>query len=674
MFTVKHNPANDTYLIEGYLGHSLSRIIKSKLLSRKKTPLILNRVTVTSIELYTFFVLEFVEALRFYMFKFSENRYVKLDVMGELIKVLEEETWLNNKNVSRNDKLHYKNIEEKMKFKILPHQKEAFEFYEKVKNDIGLRGGLLDAEPGTGKTFMSLALVEAINAKRVIIVCPKPALTNPWVTSLTTEVYKMPQKYSMVADPKWEVGNEKFIICHYDALDKLQTQLNKIPTTDLAIIVDESHFMADPKSLRTSLFLEICKELDPDDIILLSGTPVKAYNKDLVPMLTMIDKRLTGPVERRYNKLYAGGVGIVLNGAMKKRFRSGSVKIFKKDTGLGKLEETYVDVKLKNGRDYTLDNIRLRMKKYTTERVQVLTRDYPIYEATYFRLYESVKEDLIKTRQVSEKDFHKYEDDISKIKKAYERKNLMLITETLAEANKFEKEVIAANLAGEDKKSFVEAKTIYKYMALKIQGECLANVVGKARIDCHRDIVRELDFDEYLKTTTKKSILFSNYVEVLKETNELLSSRGYNTANVYGEYVKDLSKTVKSFKTDKNINPILATFQSLSTAVPLTEANVVIFLNNPFRAHIEQQAISRAYRLGQDKTVYVYKVRLDTGDEPNINGRDIDIIEWSKEEIGKITGYKTKESPKIEDLNSGIEAFIEEVPQLNLKSSNSLIW
>lgn len=85
-------------------------------------------------------------------------------------------------------------------------------------------------------------------------------------------------------------------------------------------------------------------------------------------------------------------------------------------------------------------------------------------------------------------------------------------------------------------------------------------------------------------------------------------------------------------------NPLLATIQSLSTAVPIICANTVIFLNQPFRSNDKEQAIARVARLGQDEQTYVWDVLLDTKGVPNISTRSDEILQWSMEQVAIIMG------------------------------------
>jgi hypothetical protein len=72
--------------------------------------------------------------------------------------------------------------------------------------------------------------------------------------------------------------------------------------------------------------------------------------------------------------------------------------------------------------------------------------------------------------------------------------------------------------------------------------------------------------------------------------------------------------------------------------VPLTAANQLLLLNQPFRSGIREQTVARAARLGQDLPVDVWDVLLDTGDLPNISTRSNDIMEWSQQQVASIIG------------------------------------
>jgi SNF2 family DNA or RNA helicase len=230
------------------------------------------------------------------------------------------------------------------------------------------------------------------------------------------------------------------------------------------------------------------------------------------------------------------------------------------------------------------------------------------------------------------------------------KKNLMFIPERIEEANAFEKTLITY-LDGEDKKLFREAKTVYKYVSLKIVGETLANVIGKAREECHNAMVKELRFKDILNSTTAKSIIFSKYIKVCETAYEKCKKEKYKPLMVYGEHTKNLPSIVSKFENDKKANPIIATYKSLSTGVPLVQANVMIACDLPYRGYELDQAIARMVRIGQTRTCSFYYLVLDTGDEYNINSRNIDINKLNNEAVSEITGNDVKDYLETDDNN-----------------------
>ena len=85
---------------------------------------------------------------------------------------------------------------------------------------------------------------------------------------------------------------------------------------------------------------------------------------------------------------------------------------------------------------------------------------------------------------------------------------------------------------------------------------------------------------------------------------------------------------------------MIATYKSLSTGVPLTAANIIILLDLPFRMYILDQALARAWRIGQDKDVLALIIKLDSGKVFNITDRDHFIINLSEYNVELITGNK----------------------------------
>ena len=86
---------------------------------------------------------------------------------------------------------------------------------------------------------------------------------------------------------------------------------------------------------------------------------------------------------------------------------------------------------------------------------------------------------------------------------------------------------------------------------------------------------------------------------------------------------------IQSFKNDDEIEVLIATSQTLSTGVTLTEANQMFFFGTPWRSADYNQCCDRIYRIGQNTDVDIYNILLDTGDKLNLSTRMNDILNWS---------------------------------------------
>ena len=73
-----------------------------------------------------------------------------------------------------------------------------------------------------------------------------------------------------------------------------------------------------------------------------------------------------------------------------------------------------------------------------------------------------------------------------------------------------------------DKEKFIHSKTLVKYLKLKVRGECLGRILGRKRINAFRDLVKYINFEPFIETTEKKTVIFTTYKEVIEETLDKL--------------------------------------------------------------------------------------------------------------------------------------------------------
>lgn len=497
----------------------------------------------------------------------------------------------------------------------------------------------------THNTFSSLALSVGLRKSLTIIICPLNTSKEVWVDSIAGVkgdcVFKEPQPYWMIKDNN-DYKGEEFIICHYEALEKLYAFLKTLRNLDeICFIIDESHNLASADSKRTQLAIECInyvseKANHKPEVFLLSGTPLKSSFREMINISKFIDPTFTKYVEKRFLIVYKSP-NEYFSQLLTSRYTGYSVKVTKDSLGLEEPITQYINIKLPNGDDFTLETISRKLREFYNTRLTELKDNY----GYYFEVYTDLKNKAIERNpSIKQRDIDLYEKDFNIIRSTHPSKLMFLGSDLLKNCNLFEKK-LSESLTGDERKMWVEAKTIVKYPELKVQGEALGKIITGNRILCHAEMARNLTFSDITNTTTKKTVIFSSYVSVCQEAHKKCISERMKPIGVYGESVKDLNDSVNKFTNDPKTNPIIATYKSLSTGVPLIAGNVVICLDMPFRMYIYNQAISRVWRLGQDKQVYIYILSLDTGDKPNINSRNLDIITFFKNEIEKITGYKS---------------------------------
>lgn len=638
-----------------------------KIIGKSATGLMFVKVKKNQFDIYEFFLLEFE-----YILEVIRNEYPEVAVgIGGIILVdlqdfLNEKTWLADRqqpNVT--NILDMKEINRVMKFPPMEHQLDVFEKYEINKRLGALRGMMLDLAPGLGKSYTSLAIGEALHYETFVIVAPGNTIDEVWVKSVTTELYKTPQPYFVYRANSTNYSKQRFMIMTYEALDKLandKKNLRLLKRLKPILIVDEFHNFNNIESLRTGNLAKVVDKVDFQDIVLLTGTPIKMSYEELMPMLYILDRKFP-PIADIF-KFYYQGFNYKKLDMFRYRFDLYK-KTKQKDTSkLPKLEIVEHRVKVPDGTKlYSMDVIKREFQKYKIDRVKEFLDNMDKYEADFERILMNVKMEafrqgmLKKDIDVVLKD---YKAEIKTIRKADKANNLFSVGPQITKAREIEDNFILKYLVGDEKKEFKHVRSIIKYPGFKAMGEALGRVIMGKRISCYKALASAVNYKELLGLTTKKGIVFSSYVGVCKNAIAKSGMDGYHPIGVFGEHIEHLPEYVKEFNDLKNkTNPIVATYKALSTGVPLIGGNIIIMLDIPVRLYLMDQAVSRAWRIGQDKPVTIILVKLDTGKIFNITDRDNFILNLSTENVEMLTGNKIPyEIPK-QVLMSDVEEELE---------------
>jgi len=584
----------------------------------------------------------------------AKTTFTSVRTLKKIKEALYEHTWLADTLKDTPTSFNREHLKE---FYLTPldFQEELFSIYDSNKKKYNLNGFLFAGSVGSGKTFTALALAYCLQKSKIIIVCPKNTIYRVWEANLKEKI-KSPPSYWISAERKPMSGDERFLIYHYEDLHlALQYVIDNKPSNPM-IILDESHNLNETTSSRSNMFNEFCKLSKSTDILWLSGTPIKALSKESIPLLRSIDPLFTPEVEEMFKKIFRGDAGRATE-ILNHRLGIVMFSVEKERLKLPTPITAKINVVSPIGDKFTLDAIKAQMQQFIEQRMIYYKHrkddDHTFYEYCLSK-YEST---LSNSRQKDE--LQRYKTSVKTIIAA----KALFVPEEMTFCNKFEKEQIIPVLSKEDKNKFIEVKSIVKYLHLKIKGECLGTVVGGARIACTIEIAKNINYNQVCESVEKKTLVFTSYVDALRQASQTCSAQGLQPIEVYAKTNKDLPEIIKRLTNIETINPLIATFDSLSTGVPMTMCNALLMLNLPFRDYELQQAIGRISRLDSNTDTYVYTAYLDTGDKPNISTRTKDILEWSQKQVEAIVGvstpYDLSKDKDITDFTASMESFKE---------------
>ncbi len=176
----------------------------------------------------------------------------------------------------------------------------------------------------------------------------------------------------------------------------------------------------------------------------------------------------------------------------------------------------------------------------------------------------------------------------------------------------------------------------------------------------------------FLKTSNGKSIVFSQWDDMLRRTGEVLTAHGIKNVYCKGN-VWSRDKAIREFSFQDDVKVIMLSSESAAAGTNLTAAENVILLDAiykddntdagggigsyEYRRNMEWQAIGRAYRMGQTKKVNVVRfIMKDTVEE--------EIYKINKEEDKKFKDNIDLIDKMIEMTDDNIDADKEVIEKL----------
>lgn len=649
---IKATQTDSEIIVEGVPGYFIQNDINNIWRTSRISNFMFNKITRNSFSIPTFFAIDLLYTLET-IINSRKRLGTSKKTAQSIIDALKESTFLSNIDQPHNPILNYNKLSKFWK-QPLQHQSEFFAKYDEVVPKYDLKGYLLAAAAGSGKTLQGCSLMEMLEVDVIFVICPNNATWDVWHKSIASEYseFKKPET-CWVSNSGSPYGNQKYLIFHYEALYKALEIAKKLSNKKIGIILDECHNLNEITSQRTRYFIDLTDITKSDHILWMSGTPIKAMGSETIPLFRTIDRNFNDALIEKYKKLYGKDAKKALD-ILSNRLNIVTHKVEKKALNLEPPIMENILVQAKDSEQYTLDAIKVDMTAFIEQQIKYYKSNYKTYETDYYNALEIYKKYI---RSPSEqRDFDRY---LSLVKFFNKNPGITYDTQDTAFCNRFEKQYINPTLDKETRIKFDNSKSVVKYMHLKVQGECLGRVLGKKRMECAKAVAEHIDYIKIVESTTKKTVVFTSYVEVVETAKAITAKLGLQPIVVYAKTNNQLPTIISSFEKDKAVNPLIATYPSLSTAVPLVMADTMILINTPFRDYVLQQAISRINRLGQTTQPYVYIAMLDTGSKPNLSTRTVDILKWSQSQVSTIMGIESpfviEESGAIANEAIGVE-------------------
>lgn len=579
-----------------------------------------------------YFLPDFIYMMR--QLEQAKRTYLPKRTYERLIELLLEKTWIGDAEQKPVKSLiDEKTLGSQCPWPLKDYQIGAIKQYGTIVPAYNLRGYLLDAGTGSGKTMIGIEWSESLHASKTIVICPPNIVAPVWGAHLR-EVIKYPKRTWLSTEGQSLSLDYDYYVVHYQQLDMLldYVRLHAKDFKNVALIIDESHNLNKVTADRTLNTIDVRTVLGVQNTLFESATAIGAVGLECIPFLRISDPLFTPDVEERYRRIY-GKSAKRANEILQNRL--GIMKYYIPKQELPNVVESHYDinVKLPDGKDFTLAKISKHLRDFMMERMSFYEANKAKYTATYeecIGLFEAT----LKPNEMPQ--YREYKANIAVIRQGFDPSEHKAISQF---CNHYERKVISPRLPDKMRHAFRDAKSVVKYPKLKVMGEALG-LLGKYRSECHLEMVDHIDMATYIDGAKKKTVIFSSYVDVVEAAAQKLRAEGYMPVVVHGMMGKSIPELLREFNTNPDANPLITTFQSLSTGVPLISANRTLYLNYPFRAIIKTQADGRTSRLGQTENCDYFGFLLDTGNEPNVSTRNLDIMAWSAEQVGSIMGVK----------------------------------
>ncbi|MCM1214002.1 MAG: DEAD/DEAH box helicase [Lachnospiraceae bacterium] len=612
---------NETYQ-EKHLDKIFYRTYRGKditLFNKKK--LSRGQMKITSLITPVFFALEASILFSELGKKYRDRTY------NRIAKLIYERTWLSNadKRVPESIDLSYGTKMLNPRFKLKPHQEEFIRRYPALKAQLNLRGYYNAFDQGLGKTLTASVLAMSLHVDKIYVICPNTLVPN-WYNEINEyfDGRVIPYDCKSTKSPH---KNARVFITNNESIKAIMPYIDK--NCRSMLIVDEGHNFRNINSARVAELIKLREALQPKDVLLMSGTPLKASPNELVPALSLLDPLFTPDAARIYNACFNfnnyEAMAIVTA-------RLGKVIYRKMKSDVLQLPEK------------SIDDIRLTIRDphpYSMKKVREDVMDW------YARIYPDVVKENIGLRDAFCRLVRQYS-TAGKMNTEWYLRRICRFSDvdtgdTLDNLHEIDQNRVTTFLrdwvfvnpacSPSIQKTLIDYEAKLIHYDQVVMGRAIGKVYPPRRNAMFIALWDENEklFEKMITENLKKTVIFSQFAPVIKHISERLTALGIKNVRIDGTIVNQKrAENLNIFHHDEEVRAILATSQSMGTGVTLIEASQMFFFGAPWRSADYDQCCDRIYRIGQDVPVFIYNILLDSG-EFNLSDRMDKIMKWSSE-------------------------------------------
>ena len=431
---------------------------------------------------------------------------------------------------------------------------------------------------GLGKTLITLATLEQLNPKHVLVVCKKPYLIE-WFGQISTWLGKdclTPWDGTGDRLAGLDLTGPPYVCINYDLLgiNKYWHELYKIKWD--AIVFDEAHKIKNYKAQRTkNAFLMSPKT---DKIYHLTGTPIQNSPLDLYPLFHLMNPR-------EYNNPgWWANTFCVFN-------------------------EQEIWMKNQNGKPQPriIRNIVSGARNHSVELNQLL----------HLYMIRHEKHDVLPN--LPPKQYRIIPVELGSERKQYES---------------MQDELFAMLDSGE----LVTAPKVIAQMIRLRQICCDPNLLSGDVVKVATPSNKTLALLDVLEDADDKVLVFSYFEQYIRMLSALLTERKIKHVTVTGKKTNiENSLAVQSFQNDNEVRVCMGTIGSMGECWTLTEAKIVVFCDLSWNPATNEQSEDRSYgRVNKGLAQSESTLIIDLFNQNTVEEHVHEVVRKKKEMISEI--------------------------------------